>query len=152
MAEDKTFYEKVAMSKEEVTKFLATPRIARISTVDNGKPHIAPVWYLYDGKNFFISTGTNTRKARNIKKNPQVSLIIDHSDGMFKHKCVIVEGRAELTRAGHPETTRQIYGRYLGQQGLKHPFAQALLKGDQYVVRIEPVKIISWDYSKAVQS
>lgn len=148
--EDRAFYEKVAMTKEELTNYLAPARLARISTVENDKPHLAPVWYLYDGKNFFISTGTKTRKARNIESNPNVSLIIDSSDGMFRHKCVIVRGQAQLSREDHPEVTKKIYTRYLGQEGLKQPFAQKLLKGDTYIVKITPTKILTWDYTKAI--
>jgi len=151
MAEDKEFYDKVAMTKDELANYLSAVRIARISTVNKGKPHIAPVWYVYDGKNFYVSTGTKTRKARNIEKNPNISLIIDSTDGMFKHKCVIVEGRAELSRKDHPEMTKKIYGKYLGDQGLKMPFAQELLKSDQYVVKINPTKILTWDYTKAIK-
>ncbi len=151
MAEDKAFYEKVAMTKDEIAEYLSSVRIARISTVNGRKPHLAPIWYLYDGENFFVSTGTRTRKASNIKKNPNVSLIIDSTDGMFKHKCVLVEGRAELNQKDHPEMTRKIYARYLGQEGLKQSFAQELLNGDQYVVKITPTKILTWDYTKVIQ-
>jgi len=151
MTEDKKFYEEVAMTKDEITQYLSSARIARISTVDGHKPHLAPVWYLYDGKNFYVSTGTKTRKAGNIKKNPNVSLIIDSTDGMFKHKCVLVEGHAELNQKDHPEITRKIYARYLGQDGLKQSFAQELLKGDQYVVKITPTKILTWDYTKVIK-
>jgi general stress protein 26 len=150
MAEDKSFFEKVAMTKEELNRYLKAARIARIATVENSRPHITPVWFLYDGRNFFVSTGTGTRKARNIQKNHEISLVIDSSDGMFRHKCVLVRARAQLSRSGHPKITKQIYARYLGQNGLKHPFAQGLLTGDQYVIKIVPTKIITWDYTKAV--
>ncbi len=152
MAEEKEFYEKAAMTKDELMNYLSAVRIARISTVNKGKPHIAPVWYIYDGTHFYVSTGAKTRKARNIKKNPNVSLIIDSTDGMFRHKCVMVEGRADLSREGHPEVTKKIYARYLGgDQGLKHPFAQELMKGDQYVVKITPTRILTWDYTKVIK-
>ena len=140
------------MTKQEFTRFLASPRLARISTVEGTKPHTTPVWYLYDGVHFFVSTGMNTRKARNIEKNPYVSLVIDESEGMFRHRCVIVEGKAELTRELHPETTREIYARYLGKKGLDHPFAKDLLESDQIVLKITPSTVLSWDYTKAIQS
>lgn len=152
MGEDREFYQKVAMTKEEMARFLASPHLARISTVKESKPHSTPVWYLYDGKDFFVSTGTNTRTARNVRQNPLISLVIDESEGMFRHKCVIVEGNAKMSRELHPKTTREIYARYLGKKGLDHPFAQDLLKGDQFVLKITPTKILSWDYTKAIQS
>ncbi|MGA2973027.1 MAG: pyridoxamine 5'-phosphate oxidase family protein [Candidatus Bathyarchaeia archaeon] len=152
MAEDSSFYQKVAMTNEEMTAYLGIARLARISTARNGVPHITPVWYLHDGSNFFVSTGTKTRMARDIKKNPNVSLTIDSSDGMFRHKCVIVNGLAQLSREGHPEVTRRIYQRYLGREGLEHPFAKQLLDDDQYVITIIPQKILTWDYTKLIKS
>lgn len=152
MGEDKAFYQRVAMTKEELTSFLASPHLGRISTVEGAKPHTTPVWYLYDGVNFFVSTGMNTRTARNIEKNPYISLVIDESEGMFRHRCVIVEGRAQLNRELHPEITREIYTRYLGKKGLDHQFAKDLLESDQFVLKITPSKILSWDYTKAIQS
>jgi nitroimidazol reductase NimA-like FMN-containing flavoprotein (pyridoxamine 5'-phosphate oxidase superfamily) len=47
----------VSLSKEEIEIFLSSPRIARLSTVkDNGKPHVVPVWYYYDGTNILVPT------------------------------------------------------------------------------------------------
>jgi nitroimidazol reductase NimA-like FMN-containing flavoprotein (pyridoxamine 5'-phosphate oxidase superfamily) len=47
----------VALSKEEIEGFLLPPRVARLSTVkDNGKPHVVPVWYYYDGTNILVPT------------------------------------------------------------------------------------------------
>lgn len=152
MAEDKEFYQKVAMTKQEMTKFLASPHLARIATAKKSKPHSTPVWYLYDGTNFFVSTGTNTRTARNVRQNPHISLVIDETEGMFRHRCVIVEGNAQVSRELHPMKTREIYARYLGKKGLDHPFAQDLLKGDQFVLKITPSKVLSWDYTKVIQS
>jgi nitroimidazol reductase NimA-like FMN-containing flavoprotein (pyridoxamine 5'-phosphate oxidase superfamily) len=47
----------VALSKEEIEKFLSPPRMARLSTVrDDGRPHVVPVWYYYDGTNILVPT------------------------------------------------------------------------------------------------
>ena len=151
MAEDKSFFEKVAMTNRELVDYLSQPLIARIASVKGRKPYVTPVWFLYDGKNFLVSTGVNTQQARNIQTNPNVSLVVDTSDGMFAHKCVIVRGEAQATRMGHPEITKKIYARYLGEAGLKNQFAKQLLEEDQYIVKIEPRKIVTWDYSKIVK-
>jgi nitroimidazol reductase NimA-like FMN-containing flavoprotein (pyridoxamine 5'-phosphate oxidase superfamily) len=59
----------VALSKEEIESFLSLPRIARLSTVrDDGRPHVVPVWYYYDGVNILVPTMKGSRKAKNIKK------------------------------------------------------------------------------------
>jgi nitroimidazol reductase NimA-like FMN-containing flavoprotein (pyridoxamine 5'-phosphate oxidase superfamily) len=151
MAEDRSFFEKVAMTNPELVNYLSQPLIARIASVKASRPYVTPVWYLYDGKDFLVSTGVNTQQAKNIQSNPNVSLVIDSSAGMFAHKCVIVRGKAEVTRAGHPEITKKIYARYLGETGLKIQFAKQLLEEAQYIVRVKPSKIITWDYTKLIK-
>jgi len=151
MAEDKSFFEKVAMTKRELLDYLSQPLIARIASVKGDRPYLTPVWYLFDGEYFLVSTGVNTQQAENIQSNPNVSLVIDSSAGMFAHKCVIVRGKGEVTRAGHPEITKKIYLRYLGEAGLKTPFAEQLLQEDQYIIKIKPRKTITWDYAKLIK-
>ena len=151
MAEDKSFFEKVAMTRQEFLDYLSQPLIARIASVKAGRPYLTPVWYLYDGEYFMVSTGVNTQQAKNIQNNPNVSLVIDSSAGMFAHKCIIVRGKGELTRAGHPEITKKIYLRYLGEAGLNNPFAVQLLQEDQYIIRIKPRKTMTWDYAKLIK-
>jgi nitroimidazol reductase NimA-like FMN-containing flavoprotein (pyridoxamine 5'-phosphate oxidase superfamily) len=58
----------MAMSKEEIEKFLSVPRIARMATINNGKPHVVPVWYYYDGTSINVTVTKDTRKAKNLKK------------------------------------------------------------------------------------
>ena len=50
-------------------KFLKSQKVLRLATVGKNKtPHIAPVWYRYVGKKFYIGTNTKTQKAKNVKK------------------------------------------------------------------------------------
>jgi PPOX class probable F420-dependent enzyme len=43
----------------------------------DGAPHVAPVWYLWDGSEIRISTPGATSKVRDITHNPRVALCID---------------------------------------------------------------------------
>jgi len=64
----------MAISKEEMESFLSHPRLARMATISNGKPHIVPVWYYYDEVNIIIPVIKGTKKIKNIKNNPTVSI------------------------------------------------------------------------------
>ncbi len=63
----------------------------------DGAPQLSPIWYLYEGGRFYISVGADSVKARNVRRDPRVSLCIDegHPDG----QAVTVYGTAELIEA-----------------------------------------------------
>lgn len=60
-----------------------------------GRPHVMPVWGVWNAGRFFFSTGSRTRKARNLAENPQCAITIE--DGA---QPVMIEGVAtRLTKA-----------------------------------------------------
>jgi hypothetical protein len=63
-----------------------------ITTVrPNGSPHTMVVWGLWQDGNFLFSTGSNSRKTRNLAEN--ANCIVCTEDA---HEAVIVEGKAEI--------------------------------------------------------
>ncbi len=63
-----------------------------ITTVKpDGSPHVMIVWALWQDGRLLFSTGSASRKARNIANNPNCIISTEHA-----HEAVIVEGIAEL--------------------------------------------------------
>jgi Pyridoxamine 5'-phosphate oxidase len=54
-------------------------------------PHTMVVWGLWQDGRFLFSTGSQSRKARNLAQNPNCVLCTEHA-----HEAVIVEGTAEI--------------------------------------------------------
>jgi hypothetical protein len=54
-------------------------------------PHIMVVWGLWQDGRFLFSTGSNSRKARNLAQNPNCGVCTEHAQ-----EAVIVEGIAEI--------------------------------------------------------
>ena len=122
------FMSAASMTEKEIQEFLSIPRLARMATIQNGKPHIVPVWYFYDGTNIIVSTPKGTKKTKNLQSNPNVSIIIDVVDGRIedlsyatKVKAVIIEGIAELQDDVDSSFVRKIYERYVGKNALNNP-------------------------------
>jgi len=83
------------LEEPEREAFLRGANVAVLSTVDSrGRPHAAPVWYLYDDGVFRISTGEGSQKHRNIVANPNISLVIDQRE--LPYYAVMVQGTAEI--------------------------------------------------------
>jgi nitroimidazol reductase NimA-like FMN-containing flavoprotein (pyridoxamine 5'-phosphate oxidase superfamily) len=149
------FMSAASMSEKEIQEFLSIPRLARMATIQNGKPHLVPVWYFYDGTNIIVSTPKGTKKTKNLQSNPNVSIIIDIVDGRVedlsyatKAKAVIIEGKAELQDDTDSSFARKTYERYAGKNALNNPQVQFSVSLPRYMVVIKPTKIMSWDFTK----
>lgn len=55
----------------------------------DGRPHVMPVWGLWLEGSFLFSTGRQSRKARNLAKNPQCVVCTEQAE-----EAVILEGDA----------------------------------------------------------
>ena len=84
------------MTDDEVNEFLTKgTNTGKISTVrSDGRPHIAPILFIYEnGKIFFLTLSTSI-KAKNILNNSKVSFCTDDPSPPFSF--VIIEGDAKL--------------------------------------------------------
>ena len=150
----KKFTAAAAMSKKEIEEFLSTPKVARIATIQDGKPHVVPVWYYYDGTNILVSTTKGARKAKNLQTSPNVSITIDDVEGKLEDisflnaKAVIVEGIGELKDDINNSFARKMYERYVGKDALGNPMVQFSVNLPRYILVVKPTKIISWDFTK----
>ena len=74
---------------------LQSNRMAWLTTVrPDGRPHTAPVWFLWDGITLLIFSKANTQKIRNLRQNRSVMLALD--DTQNGSDVVMLEGNAEL--------------------------------------------------------
>ncbi|HJZ48046.1 MAG TPA: TIGR03667 family PPOX class F420-dependent oxidoreductase [Roseiflexaceae bacterium] len=79
-----------------------------LSTVrPDGRPHLVPVWFLWDGATILIFSKPAAQKMRNLRHSPQVMLALDTADE--GEDVVLLEGRAELLRDDAPRSTLPEY-------------------------------------------
>jgi PPOX class probable F420-dependent enzyme len=59
-----------------------------VATVhDDGRPHVTPVWGVWDGRALWFSSGPRSRKARNLGRDPRATVTTDDPN-----EPVVVEG------------------------------------------------------------
>ena len=79
--------------------FLQNIEEARIATSHADIPHVKPVSFIYYNNHIIIATDYQTRKFKNIKLNPKVSVVIDiYESG--KHRAVCIQGKVEIIEKG----------------------------------------------------
>ena len=59
----------------------------------DGSPHVTPVWFVYLDDVFWVSSGENNVKVRNVDNDPRVSLALEDGDAP-----VVAEGRVRVHR------------------------------------------------------
>ncbi len=135
-----------AMSKEEMSAFLARPLIARIATVRaNGSPQVVPMWFLYEDGVMYMSTRTYAAKVKHLQKNPKAAVVVDEMVAPLKNKVVTIEGTVEVLTTGVKETTTKIYHKYVGAEGSTSPQAQQSINTPRVILKITPKKIETLD-------
>jgi PPOX class probable F420-dependent enzyme len=105
-------------------RFIRSARLAHLATADkSGQPHVIPICFIFDGKEFFSSidekpkrtTPLKLKRLRNIAENPKVSLLIDHYDEDWRKLAyVLITGKARLISRGqkHERAIRLLRTKY----------------------------------------
>jgi len=129
---------------EDVIEFLsAGTRTGKLGYVAaDGRPLIAPVWFLVEDGRLVFNTGADTAKGRALQRDPRVVLLVDDEHPPFSF--VQVQGIAELSE-DDPDlrgTATRIAARYMGEQRADEYGARNGVPGE-LVVRITPRKVIA---------
>ena len=131
------------LGQQEIDAYLGEPHVANLTTVrPDGRPHVAPVWFLWESGLVWVIAGNTAVKVRNIRANPAVALSVAADARPYQY--VILEGQARVREDGLEEMVNRICVRYDGpERGAE--FAQELLSsGRTVLLEVEVAKTISW--------
>ena len=132
----------------EQARFLMSHRVGRLATVSGaGQPHVVPVCYAFDGTLLYtpidekpkrVGAG-ELRRIRNLRENPQVSLVVDdYDEDWTKLAFVIVRGCAEIVERGGERSEA------LALLREKYPQYRAMALEDRPLLVIEPESVAAW--------
>ncbi|WAU81311.1 PPOX class F420-dependent oxidoreductase [Streptomyces sp. Qhu-G9] len=132
------------MTDEEWRAFVSHgTRTGKLSTVRaDGRPHVAPIWFVLDGDDLVFNTGKNTVKGRNLVRDGRVALCVD--DDRPPYAYVVLQGRAHVSEdlddvrlwAG------RIGGRYMGEERAEEFAARNGVPGE-LLVRVTIEKVLA---------
>jgi len=70
---------------------LLTDRNVWLSTVrPDGRPHLIPIWFIWLEEKFYICTGEQSVKTRNLLANPRASVALEDGDRPLIAECTVV--------------------------------------------------------------
>jgi PPOX class probable F420-dependent enzyme len=118
--------------------------IVWLSTVQpDGRPHLVPIWFSWDGSRLFVASKPDARKVRNLRLNPELMLALGEPEDDFD--VGLVEAVAELPSARTAELLPPAhlakYRRQLATLGLD---ADEYLDTYSQPIVITPTRFLPW--------
>jgi PPOX class probable F420-dependent enzyme len=118
--------------------YLAEPRNVIVAGVrKDGRPHLSPNWFFWDGERFYISTTRGRVKYSIFRRDPRVELNIDDVTGF---RTVLVSGKVEIREDVHQELQhfRAISTKHGRPATSDEELAQTLIADDRVLLSITP--------------
>jgi PPOX class probable F420-dependent enzyme len=135
------------MSPAELQSFLTAPWNARVGCLDDdGAPYVVPVWYEWDGQDFWLVPRARSAWARYLQRDGRVCLCVDQDTP--PHHRVLVKGRAEIVEQPNVggawvPIAERMAARYLGPDGGPR-YLVPTLDRPRWLIRIRPDTLTSW--------
>jgi PPOX class probable F420-dependent enzyme len=127
-----------------IDRLLRDEHVVWLSSVrPDGRPHLVPIWFSWDGREILIASKPNAQKIRNLRTNAKVMLALGEAEDDFD--VGLLEGVAELLDAPAndvlPASHLAKYRRQMAGIGLS-PIE--FLATYSQVIRIVPTRFLPW--------
>ena len=111
-------------STDKTDAFLAEPRNVVVAGIRrDGRPHLSPNWFYWDGQRFFVSTTRGRVKYAIFRRDPRAQLLIDDCTGF---RAVLVPATVEIREDIAAELSR--FGAIREKHGVAVPPDDELLR------------------------
>jgi PPOX class probable F420-dependent enzyme len=107
----------------------------------DGRPLVAPVWFIVDDAQLVFNTGRDTAKGRALARDPRVVLCVD--DPHPPYSFVQLQGIASISEAPQEllDVATRAGGRYMGPDRAEEYGRRNGAPGE-LVVRISPTRVL----------
>ncbi|HEX6444556.1 MAG TPA: PPOX class F420-dependent oxidoreductase [Streptosporangiales bacterium] len=129
---------------DDVREFLSagtrTGKLAFLAA--DGRPLVAPVWFVLDGDDVVFTTPATSAKGRALRRDPRVALVVDVERPPYAY--VQVQGLATVSE-DPGELLRMatlLGGRYMGEQ-LAEQFGRRNGVPGELLVRLRPTRVLA---------
>jgi Pyridoxamine 5'-phosphate oxidase len=142
---------RIAMSQAEVDEFLGAARTCRVATVGATGPHVSPLWFVWHGGAFWLSSLTRSQRWKDLMADPRIAVVVDAGEDYGELRGVELRGSVavvgEVPRTGAEDVpeldaVETAFSHKYGGAG------EVGYDGRHAWLRLEPTKIVSWDFRK----
>jgi PPOX class probable F420-dependent enzyme len=143
-SDDRLYAARVTELRADLRAFLTEgTRTGKLGYVAaDGRPLVAPVWFVLDGDDLLFNTGKDTAKGRAVARDPRVVVCVDSEVPPFG----FVQVQGEATVSEDPtelvSSATAIGARYMGADRAEE-FGKRNGVPGELLVRIHPTKVIA---------
>ncbi|WP_228818245.1 PPOX class F420-dependent oxidoreductase [Nocardia transvalensis] len=127
-----------AMTEQQWRAFVSEgTRTGKLATVrPDGRPHVAPLWFLLDGDDLVFTTGITSVKGRNLTHSGRAAMLVHDDRDPFEF--VMIEGPVSISE-DRDETVRwaiALAERYVGPERAEQVGTNNATTNNEFRVRL----------------
>ena len=132
------------MTRDEIREFLTQgTRTGKLATTrKDGRPHVMPIWFVLDGEDVVFTTGADTVKGRNIRRDGRVALLVDDERPPFAYVQLSGKATWEDNPSNMLAWATRIAARYMGED-LAEQYGRRNAVPGELLVRFTPEKTVA---------
>jgi PPOX class probable F420-dependent enzyme len=135
-----------------VQSLLATARVIWLSsTRPDGRPHVVPTWFDWDGETITVFTRPDAQKVRNVRCQPRVMIAIGMADATFEVE--LLEGEAlvidDTSASGLVRPSEGFVHKYAGAFQSNGLTIDGFALQYPHAIRVRPTRLLDWGAREA---
>jgi PPOX class probable F420-dependent enzyme len=113
------------------------------STRPDGRPHLVPVWFLWENPGILIFSRPDNQKIRNLRQNPNVMLALEAADQGAD--IVLLEGHATLLDEPSSAFMSSAYvQKYAAHIAAFQWTPESMAADYSQAIRVKPTRFLAW--------
>tara|TARA_R110002073_G_scaffold56247_1_gene143358 strand:+ start:183 stop:647 length:465 start_codon:yes stop_codon:yes gene_type:complete len=144
--------EMIAMSEQEMWDFIETQKSIQVCTLNkDGTPHLTVMWFAVRDGAIVLETFTKSQKIVNLKRNPQMAVLLEDGDTYNELRGVSINCEAELVEDYDTVHALHVDVVVRNQPGVTPEQAEEFtreMSKKKTVIQVRPQKVMSWDHRK----
>ena len=135
------------LSDEGLKELLSKPLVGKLATQSSkGEIRISPIWFSAQDGSIVMNTWEETGPAKNLKRNPKCSMLIDTTD--FPYHGVHFWGTATVEGPENDASgMAKMFAPYVGTEEQATEYAKQLIGwGKRIYIRFTPARKTTWDF------
>jgi len=137
----------IQLTPEEQKSFLRDNRKAALATLDkDGFPHLVAMTVGVRDGVYYMTSYAKAQKVLNIRRNPNVALMVEAGAAYGELKGVMVRGQCEIVEGG--DAVRDAWAVISGIDNAPRRKETNDSAAKRVVLKVTPRKTVTWDHTK----